>query len=304
MVKWLVTRPTQNQIGGDTIILQREVLLQNRQRVTVQVPDWLGHDPVAQRYERLLNDVGWEQIAEIDERLPRRGRLPHPQRAYGGALLVMIEEHLAGGAALRRYLAEHPALVWLLQWRVQPDASSPFGFDVEGSLPTADHLQARLRRLDERLLAKLLSNSLTAIRQVMPEVGQTVVLDTKHIYARVKENNPRAYIRERYDPQRQPTGDPDCRLGVKRRKNQGDSASSETEYLWGYGSGLAVSPTSDGDAVVLADFTQPFNENDVTYALPLLNRAMYHLGFAPRNVIADAAFDAWYVYQWVAELKG
>ncbi len=56
--------------------------------------------------------------------------------------------------------------------------------------------------------------------------------------------------------------------------------------------------------VVLAEYPPPFNQNEVPYALPLLNRAMINLGFAPQTLIADAAFDAWSVYQWVVELGG
>jgi hypothetical protein len=51
-------------------------------------------------------------------------------------------------------------------------------------------------------------------------LGESISLDTKHILAWVKENNPKAYLPNgRYDKQRQPKGDPDCRLGCKRRSN-------------------------------------------------------------------------------------
>jgi hypothetical protein len=36
----------------------------------------------------------------------------------------------------------------------------------------------------------------------------------------LKENNPKAYVSDRYDKAKQPVGDPDCRLGCKRRRNQ------------------------------------------------------------------------------------
>ena len=73
-------------------------------------------------------------------------------------------------------------------------------------------------------------------------MGDTPVIDTKHIYAWVKENNPREFITDRYDPKKQPTGDPDCRLGVKRSRNQDEETKAQTkvekEYLWGYGTGI------------------------------------------------------------------
>jgi hypothetical protein len=76
------------------------------------------------------------------------------------------------------------------------------------------------------------------------------------------------------------------------------------EDATGYGTGIAVAQTPDKDAIVVGEMTQPFNANDVTYGLPLLHRAMYSLGFPPRNVTADAAFDAWYMYQGAAEVGG
>lgn len=55
---------------------------------------------------------------------------------------------------------------------------------------------------------------------------------------------------------------------------------------------------------MLAEYTQPFNENDVTYSRPLYQRAVVALGFYPTHVTADAAFDAWYVYECAARHGG
>ncbi len=49
--------------------------------------------------------------------------------------------------------------------------------------------------------------------------------------------------------------------------------------------------------VVLAEYTQPFNENDITYFRPLYQQAALALEQFPTHLTADAAFDAWYVYE-------
>jgi hypothetical protein len=49
---------------------------------------------------------------------------------------------------------------------------------------------------------------------------ECISLDTKHVIAWAKENNPKAYVKDRYDKTKQPKSDPDCRLGCKRRHNQ------------------------------------------------------------------------------------
>jgi hypothetical protein len=127
-----------------------------------------------------------------------------------------------------------------------------------------------------------------------------VALDVKHIYAWVQQNNPKAYVAHRFDPARQPAGDPDCRLGVKRRSNQAQpdgTATGPAECLWGYGSGVASATAPVYGDVVLAEHTRTFNEHDVSYFRPLYQRAAAALGHPPTNLTADAAFDAWYVYE-------
>jgi hypothetical protein len=130
-----------------------------------------------------------------------------------------------------------------------------------------------------------------------------VAFDVKHIYAWVKQNNWRAYIDERFNKTQIPHGDPDCRLGVKRSSNQEqpDGTSEEKkELLWGYGSGVAAATTADYGDVVLAEYTQPFNQGDVTYFRPLYQQAVVALDAFPTHLTADAAFDAWYVYEQAA----
>jgi hypothetical protein len=129
----------------------------------------------------------------------------------------------------------------------------------------------------------------------------------KHIYAWVRENNPREYIKDRFCKDRQPSGDPDCKLGVKRSTNQEQSDGTtkvKKEYLWGYGTGVVSALTADYGDVVLAESTQTFNEGDVSYYLPLYYQTVNTLNQFPTNVTADAAFDAWYVYETCAHRGG
>ena len=78
------------------------------------------------------------------------------------------------------------------------------------------------------------------------------------------------------------------------------STKKKKEYLWGYGSGVAAATIGGYGDVVIAEHTLPFNEGDITYYLPLYNQAVSNLDFFPTYVPADAAYDAWYVYQTCA----
>jgi hypothetical protein len=133
-----------------------------------------------------------------------------------------------------------------------------------------------------------------------------VSLDTKHIIAWVKENNPKTYVKNRYAKTQQPVGDPDCRSGCKRKHNRTTptrngipgSNVSVGEFYWGYGSGVIVAKAPTWGEFVIAELTQTFDQGDVTYFFPLMTQVEQRLGSKPRYATFDAAFDAWYIYAY------
>jgi len=265
----------------------------------------IAADALVQRYHRLFALLDWSPFDGPAK--SGAGRPAHPKSAFAKAFLVRVCEKKTSMPALRAFLLEHPLLVLELGFRPTLDVQQPYGFDVQRTLPTVRWLNEQLRTFDPRLLADLFEQTVQALLHEIPGVGEVVSFDVTHIYANVKENNLRQYVTERYNPDRQPKGDPDCRLGVKRSTNQEQADGSTTEkkeYLWGYGLGLASAYVPDYGDVVLAEYTQPFNENDITYFLPLFIQSVAHLGFFPTHITADAAFDAWYVYQTVAFRDG
>jgi hypothetical protein len=60
---------------------------------------------------------------------------------------------------------------------------------------------------------------------------------------------------------------------------------------------VAAAITPDSGDGVLAEYTQPFNEGDVTYFRPLYQQTVVALDACPTHLTADATFDAWYVYE-------
>lgn len=266
-----------------------------------------NEDPLVKRYHDFFALLEWQCVPERDEKRKWPGKPPHPERAYIKALLVKVNEKLEYITELRAFLVTHPLLVLELGFRAVMAERQLYGFDVQQTVPGARWLRHKLQHIKHETLQSLLQGTVRRLRQEIPNMAQTVAMDTKHIYAWVRENNLREDIADRYDPQQQPVGDRDCALGVKRYSNQqqGNVAKKRRkEFLWGYGTGV-VSCTDPlyGD-VVLAEHTLPFNEADLTYYRPLYAQMKQNLSFEPRNFTADAAFDAWYVYQPAARLGG
>jgi hypothetical protein len=282
-----------------------------------RLPRFVRESAVATRYLNLLGTLDWDNFPERAGHRFWPDVTPLSLSALAAAYLVKLDQHMPHMPALRRYLAEHPALVWVLGFPLTPSRQFSWGFDVAASLPTHRHLSRLLRTVPNAAFQFLLDNTVQQIRaELCTEVkdfGQTISLDTKHILAWVKENNPKAYLKkgDRYDKDQQPNGDPDCRLGCKRRHNQRTAKAppptpqedpvpantiSVGEYYWGYGSGVVVTKVPEWGEFVLAELTQPFNRPDVAYFHPLMDETERRLGFRPKFGAFDAAFDAFYVY--------
>jgi len=277
------------------------------------LPRCVTASPTIMRCFELLAPLDWGHFPERN--LQRNwGQFTTPYATLAAAELIRLNETLPSMGRLRRFLVEHPGFIGLLGFPISPAPDMPLGFNPQASLPTPRHFARLLRQLPNVALQFLLADSVRLIlaelqAQHAPPID-CVSLDTKHILAWVTENNPKAYVADRFNKHKQPAGDPDCRLGCKRRHNRPASPGTPTrlpvsgrqakvgEYYWGYGSGVVVAKVPDFGELVIAELTQPFDHADVTYFFPLMQQTEERLGYRPRYATFDAAFDAWYVYAY------
>lgn len=286
-----------------------------------QLPKFVRQSAVAQRYLQLLGPLAWHRFPEREMRLYGQTE-PIAYAPFVAACLIKLDQQIVSRSSLRDYLIEHPELLWLLGFAPVPDRARPWGFDPEASLPTARHFTRMLRSIPNVVIQFLLDSTVTLLQQELAEVGvrlgQAISLDTKHILAWVVENNPKAYVPEsqRLDKTRQPKWDRHCKLGCKRKRNRPpfqEQGQPETptknpspptnfsvtdEYYWGYGSGVVTTKVPGWGEFVLAELTQTFDHDDLTYFFPLLNHVERRLGHKPAYGAFDAAFDAFYVYEY------
>jgi Transposase DDE domain len=292
------------------------------------LPAWVAADPLVQKYRALLGDLPWDQFPERPTDQPWPGPDPHPRAPFVAAYLIKLHEGKRSMGALRTYLCEHPALVAWLGFPRVPDPTAPHGFHVATTVPTRRQFSRVLRTLSNPALAFLLTATVQQLRATLPldqqaAFGDVIAGDTQAILAWVAENNPKQFIRDgRLDKTRQPAGDPDCKLGVKKRRNATPSDPDHdhpaptthakpasqlqvgVDILWGYASGIVATRLPNGTEVVLAERTRPFNESDPSYFHPLMAQVATRLGRRPRFGTWDAAYDAHYVYDYFDQAGG
>ena len=174
--------------------------------------------------------------------------------------------------------------------------------------PVLGFLREQQHTLPQPVLQSLLAATVRDLREEVPGLGEVVAFDVTHIYAYVKENNlaqstsktamtnitnPKGIAIAKWGSRRAPTKSKPMAPRRKRKSTDG-----------GYGSGVASATIAIYGDVVLAEYTLPFNENDIMYFFPLYIRTVGTLGFFPTHLTADAAFDAWYVYEVMAHRHG
>jgi hypothetical protein len=279
------------------------------------LPTFVRESAVAMRYLHLLAPLDWDRLPERDLQTDW-GQPSVPFASFIAACLVKLDQQLVYMSHLRQYLVDHPALVWILGFPLVSSPDYAWGFDADASLPTARHFTRMLRATPNAVSQYLLDETVRLLQaELSTEVddfGHAISLDTKHIIAWVRENNPKDYVQDRFDKAKQPPGDLDCRLGCKRRRNQRASSKeppptprdnpgppnvSIGEFYWGYASGVVATKVPGWGEFILAELTQPFDQPDVSYFHPLMADAERRLGFRPKYGAFDAAFDAWYVYE-------
>ena len=293
------------------------------------LPAWVADDPVVQKYRALLGDLPWHQFPERPTDRPWPGPAPEPRAPFAAAYLIKLHEDKRFMSDLRTYLVEHPALVYWLGFARVADSTAPHGFNVRATVPTRRHFSTVLRALPNAALAFLLDATVQSLQATLPpnqqaSFGDVIAGDTQALLAWVAENNPKQYIKEgRLDKTRQPAGDPDCKLGVKKSRNtaphDADGSDHPTpttdaqpasrlqvgvDIFWGYASGVVATRLPDGTEVVLAERTRPFNESDPSYFHPLMAQVEARLGRKPRFGTWDAAYDAHYVHDYFHQAGG
>ena len=277
-------------------------------------PRYVRECAVTQQLLPLLQRLDWEQLPAT-RTWHCRGERTIPIAAYVGAYLTKQERDLKTFGALRRFLREHPALIWALGFPLIPQRGAVGGFDPDASLPSHGHFPRKLAQIPNEMLQALLDAQVGVLQEYFGiDFGEVIAIDTKHILAWVKENNPKVYIeKDESDPKKQPAGDNDCKFGCKRQSNQQTPTKEGTpssekrstgEYYWGYASGVVSTKVEDIGEFVLAEYTQTFDLSDPSYFFPLMERVEQRLGFRPSYATADAAFDAFYVYDYFHQPDG
>jgi hypothetical protein len=256
-----------------------------------RLPKALRNSAEAMRCLNLLGPLAWDRFPERDLRR-NYGQPSTPYTALTAACLLKLELGIGSYSRLVSWLAENASIAWLLGFHSRPIGFNPAWRIKVAGLPDQHHFSRLLHKAPNQCFQFLLSSSVQVLLAEFARrdiaVPDTISLDTKHILLGCKrQHNKRKKQPIIQNAPATPTTKPQSAEFIK-----------VGEFYWGYGSGIVVTKVPGWGELVLAELTQTFDHADLSYFFPLMSKTEHVLGFKPRIGTFDAAFDAWYVYDY------
>ena len=261
---------------------------------------WVQHflqpEPLVRRYQRLFAVFDFSFLPSLPASCI-------PLQAFLKAYIVMVDQGIQTFTRLRTFLLEHPAGTWCIGFR--PNNGNlplcPSTIDWEQLVPSDRYLREKIQGMDHLFFKTLLAQTIQKIKALELLDGK-VACDVKEIWASVKQNNPKQFVKDRWNKEVLPTGNPDARLGAKPSSNRDPKGKPLPRLFWGFKSAIFAATTHHG-LVILAETTCPADTGDVSCFTPLLKEFLSD-SLKATIFLADAAFDAWYVYRDIAQQGG
>ena len=161
------------------------------------------------------------------------------------------------------------------------DLALVFGF-YPLRLPQVENFSAFLADTENSILQEV-RNTLVGKLIMLGEIKESYLsFDSTNIPVKVKENNLKTSVKDRFKKNRRPKGDPESRLGVMIHFPK--PFQKEIRYFWGYRNFVLSDALSE---LPLIEETRPANVVDSRVIIPQLGKVRDEFGFQIGAVIAD-----------------
>ncbi len=224
-------------------------------------------------------------LSELEQRKKRVGRIGYPSCAMLNAFIVMKCEGFGYITDLADYLENNRLIAYYC------------GFDITKPLPSYWTYDRFVRRLDHSALEKIMQTQVKKLCEMGILDTSFIGLDSTPIMANTRQNNPKSFVSNKFDPANQPKADHDCRLGVHTASNQHNER--KYEFYWGYKNHVLVDCIS---GLPIAEFTTAANVADSSVALDILKKTHSWLSIEECTFIADKGYDVKAIYNAIREL--
>ena len=168
-----------------------------------------------------------------------------------------------------------------------PSAAISCGFNILKPLPSMERFSSFLRDASHKELQKIRVSLVHELIELKILLGNYLSADSCPIISKIKENNLKTNVKNRFNKNRICKGDKDARLGVmitfaKSRK--------EVSYFWGYRNHVVIDAREE---LPLWQITKPANVQDSVMFIPMFELLKNEFHFDIKAVLADAIYDTY-----------
>ena len=166
-----------------------------------------------------------------------------------------------------------------------PSAALRCGFDITKPTPSVERFSDFLISTANSELEKIRINLVKELIELKIISGNYLSIDSCPIPAKVKENNLKTNVNNRFNKERLCKGDKDAKLGIivtfaKSKK--------EISYFWGYRDHVVIDAKSE---LPIWNITKPANVQDSVMFIPIFNLIQEKFHFNIDVVLADGIYD-------------
>lgn len=235
--------------------------------------------PKAQFYDKLFENL---DLSSFPESTAKTGRNGFSKRALLCAFIVMKCECFSCITDLLDYLQNNLLIAHYC------------GFDIMKPLPSYWTLDRFIRKLDNKLLKKLMQSHVLELSEMGIIDTSFIALDSTPINANTCQNNPKSFVKNKFSKDNQPKSDKDCGLGVHTASNQYNER--KFEYYWGYKSHVLVDCIT---GLPIFEMTTTADVADCSVAVDILTKTDSFLSIKECTFTADKAYDVKEIYNIV-----
>lgn len=241
-----------------------------------------------QRYKILFKHL---DLSHIEDKSPhKRGPKGYSKKAMIRALITFVTEpSIRTLVDLVNFLNNNRILAFYC------------GFDIrkKNSIPSARTFSRFLKTTPHSVFSNLFRQTVLQLKDLGLIKGETCAFDTTPIKANVKQNNPKTFVENKFDPANPPVNDKEATLGVIASNNK-NSKNKKKEWYWGYKNGSLIDCFM---GFPVAEVTTTC-DHDTTFFDLLVFESECVVGFNYRNGIGDAGFDASYIHSYYYDKEG
>jgi len=226
--------------------------------------------PKAKFYSELFLHL---DLSDVNLNHARTGR-PSPKQALLCAFIVMKCEGFSQIIDIVDYLNNNLLIAYYC------------GFDITKPLPSYWTFDRFLRNLDNQILKEIMKSQVLKLVEFGLIDTSFIGLDSTPEMANTKQNNPKFFTRNKFNPENQPKSDKDCRLGVHTASNQHND--KNYEFYWGYKNHVLCDCIT---GLPIYEMTTTAEVADSSVALDILKETHSFMSIKECTFIGDKGYD-------------